>query len=303
MWAGLVATVQSLGPIHYWVFTGIAAAATVSGFHSAFYFLVRARVLEDTPTSRVRSAPQGYVEMQGTAIELDGPPIVAPLTGTRCIWWHYTIEERSSNRRRSWRVVSEDSSTELFSLEDDSGTCIIDPEGADVFTLVSQRWYGDNREPAGAGRRHSLGGRFRFTERRIHHGDPLYAIGQHTTRHMHDGWDLASETAQLLRGWKKDQHRLLNRFDHNRDGRIDLDEWQRARVAARREVERQHLQQQSHPGLNILSVPPGGRPYLLGALPQPSLAKKLRRKALAGLAAFAFGGACLALLISIRFGL
>ena len=49
-----------------------------------FFGLIRVRRIEDVPTARVRSAPQGYVELIGTAHTLDGEPIIAPLSKKNC---------------------------------------------------------------------------------------------------------------------------------------------------------------------------------------------------------------------------
>src|SRR5690606_9806630 len=70
---------------------------------AALFFMVRnlrtARTIEDTPTSKIRSAAQGYVELSGTASST-GETIAAPLSGTPCLWYRYTIEryERSGKQ-------------------------------------------------------------------------------------------------------------------------------------------------------------------------------------------------------------
>ena len=46
----------------------------------AYATLARKRLIEDTPTSRIRSAPQGFVELAGVAGVFEGEPIIAPLT-------------------------------------------------------------------------------------------------------------------------------------------------------------------------------------------------------------------------------
>ena len=46
---------------------GIALLLGGAALWGAFNFLKRKRIIEDTPTALVRSAPQGYVELQGQA--------------------------------------------------------------------------------------------------------------------------------------------------------------------------------------------------------------------------------------------
>jgi hypothetical protein len=54
---------------------------------ASFSGLKVARLIEDTRTSKIRSAPQGYIEIidrsEGNAEEY---PLKAKLTGTNCVW-------------------------------------------------------------------------------------------------------------------------------------------------------------------------------------------------------------------------
>src|SRR5262249_25101824 len=49
--------------------------------------------------------------------------------------------------------------------------------------------------------------------------------------------EVEQQMSAVLAGWKKDQQVLLQRFDRNHDGRIDADEWEAARAAARTQVQ------------------------------------------------------------------
>ncbi|MEJ2115410.1 MAG: hypothetical protein P8X88_05040, partial [Gammaproteobacteria bacterium] len=64
----------------------ICLFAALRSFH-------RARLIEDMPTSKIRSCPQGYVELCGTAKLMDGPDIHAPLSGQPCVWYSFSVEE------------------------------------------------------------------------------------------------------------------------------------------------------------------------------------------------------------------
>ena len=46
------------------IFGAVAGVAMITG---AFVYLSRKRVIENTPTAKIRSAPQGYLELQGHA--------------------------------------------------------------------------------------------------------------------------------------------------------------------------------------------------------------------------------------------
>lgn len=294
-WAGFFAQVQSLPNDEFVWACVFAVAASSSGLFFGFRNLVRARLILDTPTSRIASASQGYVELEGRGSLLPGPEIRCPLTGTRCVWWEYRVERktRDSRNRSSWRTVVHAVSDELFLLRDTSGECVVDPHGATVTPGLRRRWQGFGRQPARVPEKTPWisFGPYRYTERLLRIDDPLYALGYFRTQHSLQSFDEQADLRELLAEWKRDQAELLRRFDANEDGQIDLEEWEAVRRAALEAVRRQHVEQAVHPDLNILSRPPDRRPYLLSALPQAQLiARKRWRSGLGigiGLLAFA----------------
>ena len=54
-------------PDGFWWLCTLLAAATLGSGWLGFRRLKRARLIEDTPTQRLRSAAQGYVELEGAA--------------------------------------------------------------------------------------------------------------------------------------------------------------------------------------------------------------------------------------------
>lgn len=121
----------------------LAAALCVGGAWICIDRWSRARHLLDTPTSRIRSAAQGYVELVGMLRELAVPQPVAPLTGEPCLWWRYRIEEyRSNGKRSSWNVVERGTSEAWLRLADATGECLIDPRGAEIRAAVREVWEG-----------------------------------------------------------------------------------------------------------------------------------------------------------------
>src|SRR6267142_4805107 len=96
--------IRSASPGGFWAVAGGAWVLALAGLIGAYYFFRRLQFLEDTPQSLLRSAAQGYVQLQGNGKLMPGQPIVAPLTQNRCVWWSYRIEERvtDSKGRTSW---------------------------------------------------------------------------------------------------------------------------------------------------------------------------------------------------------
>lgn len=282
----LTAFLESIAQIqgHRFLFTILASAlAALALLFFGFRRLGRARLLEDLPTSRIRSAAQGYVEITGHARWLPGPDILAPLSSERCCWWDYKIEKKrernlGNQRRSEWVVIDSGVSDDLFLLDDGTGQCVVDPVGAKVIPDVSRRWRGFHPKPMAYKKSSwlSSGGNYRYSERLISYGSLLYAIGQFQTQIASRQDDENFDVAELLSKWKADKRDLLRRFDANEDGEIDLDEWEVARKAAIRQVRAEQVERSVQPDLNILNRPRHSRPFILSTQDEHRLTRGLR---------------------------
>ncbi len=252
--------------------------------------LSEARFLLDTPTSKIRSAAQGYVELYGVLQESTLGQLQAPLTGKPCLWWRFRIEEyQESGKNKSWRVIESGTSDQWLQLGDGTGDCLIDPRGAEVRPSTREVWKGNQRHPrngaAHAGFFGMLlgGGEYRYTEERLHVGGPLYAIGDfHTAGAGHQGFDGTAAQGAVIREWKSDFTGLLKRFDSNGDGQLDEAEWNRVRLAAQLEAEDRHRSTSAAPAVNHLRKPGESRPFLLSSHGEDVLARSFYWQALGG---------------------
>jgi hypothetical protein len=278
-------------------------------FFAAFYYLVRARIIEDTPTSKIRSAAQGYTELAGYCELIDGNPIKGPLTGKICTWFSYKIERyRRSGKRSRWSVVEQGKSEELFLVKDDTGQAIIDPEGAGVTASIKDVWRGSTRFPEryqGEKKRAwlSLGlKRYRYTEERMHPGDPIYAIGMFITR----GGDRAEfninrDVRELISEWKMRSDHLLAVHDKNQDGELDMKEWETVREKALEEVLAYHDELRRSPAVHFLGkTSDSRRPFLLSAFAESRLVKKMTLYSRLAIAGFFLTGIPAVWLIAVR---
>ncbi len=250
--------------------------------------LTTARAIADTPQSRVRSAAQGHVELLGRARWLPGPPIRSPLSGTSCVWWHYRVV-RNADRRTE--VIADETSDDLFLLSDTSGDCIVDPVGAQVEPSLARSWRGRGEQP---GRIPQPGwdawftfGEYRYSERLLRVDDLLIARGWFRTQAALAEADERRDLAALLADWKRDRRELLRRFDSNRDGQIDAQEWEAARAAALEVVREQRASDAAAPDLNVLSKPADRRDFVLAACTRSGLIARFKHQGwrLIGLAA------------------
>ena len=210
----------------------------------------RYRQIHDLPTSRVASAAQGYVELSGKSKLLPGHPVTSRLSSQTCCWYAYEIEEKNS--KDQWRTVDSGRSVEHFLLVDATGQCVISPEGAEVLTKQHKSWTQSDR---------------RYTEWLILEGADCYAIGEFSTKsaNVAGAREERADVGALLADWKQDQKQLIERFDLNKDGRVDVKEWELARLQAQREVRNRNAAAQSRAveGVHILCKPRDGRFFLL----------------------------------------
>ncbi len=213
------------------------AGIALLGFAAWLTALRRRRTMLDTPTSRIASAAQGYVELSGVGRPLDINPLYSPLSGSACLWYRYQVEERGEHR---WEVVERDESHSCFVLDDGSGRCLVDPERAEILTRHCKRWQDGER---------------RFVEWTLLQRDALYVLGDFVTHRASEGLNAAEDIKQMLAAWKQDQPALLRRFDLNGDGQLDMQEWALARRAARREVARHHQELRNHDDLHLVRRP------------------------------------------------
>lgn len=177
--------------------------------------------MEDTPTSKLRSAAQGYVELSGYGALLEGAPIIAPLTGLTCTWYSHEIEER----RRSGK---------------------------------NTHWVDDVLDPA-------------------------------------------ADVRDILKEWKQDAEYLLKRFDTNKDGKIDMQEWQKVRHAALQEVMANHGERQTEAPVNLMArTRDKRRPFLLSAVSQHALIRRCQFYSAGLILLFFISGAFVSWAINLR---
>jgi hypothetical protein len=266
------------------------SAGMLTGLYLFFRRWRQQRLVEDTPQARIRSAPQGYVKLNGRARCADGNLLRAPLTGRRCVWWSYRIQQRRNNRPLgiSWRNGDSATSDQPFLLTDQGDHCLVDPNGAEVEPSERKVWYGDAPDDVPlalqGGLNVGMGGNCRYTEAILSEDAQLSVLGEFRANTGSAANALEDEAAALLDQWKRDQPALLARFDSNHDGQIDAAEWETARAAALTQAQHNRLHQAPEQRIGVLSKPGAGKPFLIAAQSEAQLVGTERRRALAGLA-------------------
>jgi hypothetical protein len=232
----------------------IMAAISILAWLSA---LNRLRTIRDTPTSRIASAAQGYVELIGRGHPF-GEPLISKLRVLPCLWYRYKVERRDSEK--DWNTIDSGESYDSFLLRDDTGDCVVDPEQAEILSQHRDQWHE---------------GDYRYTEWKLIEHDNIYVIGQFRTQ---GGSSLEFNTREelnaLLAEWKKDMPALLKRFDLDNNGTLDMREWMLARSAAKREVTKMMREVQAQADINIISRPREGDLFLISNLDAVRLSRR-----------------------------
>lgn len=235
-------------------FVGLIGVISFFAWASSFH---RKRLIADTPTSRIGSAAQGYVELHGRAVLDEDNLIRSPISGISCVWYRYRVYLRQDNNK--WQQVGHGVSDGIFQITDGSGQCFIDPDHAEV---------------VGAERRVTTEGQYRRVEELLY-GHSVYALGEFSTQGgASSQLNLKEDVALLLAEWKRDRAALHERFDLDGNGEIDMQEWELARRAAVREVEKQHREIRVQSGTHIMRAPRDGRLFILSNHSPQQLRKK-----------------------------
>lgn len=278
--------VSRLSDGDWFLLIAITVGACVCLF-AALRLFHRARLIEDMPTSKIRSCPQGYVELFGTAKWMEGPEIYAPLSGQPCVWYSYSIEKYTGNSKQRWRYVEGGVSENLFLLEDETGSCAIDPEGAEVTPTSSQTWTGpklvkNNSQNKNSSTMKVIGdvlmsshSKYRYTERRLDQFESLYAIGEYSSMGTGYQENLKDAATANLRELKRNKKKLAE-YDHNEDGQIDLEEWDEARKDAKQAAIEEQLSSPLPKRMHVLKKPQTKKyqPFLLSSKSESHMSRK-----------------------------
>ena len=233
-----------------WLFLAIAIVIFAGIFN--YWRLLK---ITEAPISTIAAAAQGYVELYGKA-SCD-KPLKTPYQSIPCVWyraWVFAnredIDDDDSIDLTNNRLLDYSESQTTFTLDDGTATCEVNPKGAEVIYFMARTWRKNNH---------------RYAEEYLPVGKPIYVIGQLDTRHdVLDDSAVKKRLIEKLNDWKANKQQLLNRFDQNRDGQIDMLEWEQARQEARKEVLAENaMQANNHAGFTLAK--PAGRLFLISA--------------------------------------
>ena len=101
-------------------------------FFHGFRQLSRKRLMENIPTSRIRSIALGLVEISGKAEAIPGTVVPSPFTAKSCIYYFFRIEEYKRRGKSShWATIRKGEYRPEFYVRDDTGKILVNPEAAE----------------------------------------------------------------------------------------------------------------------------------------------------------------------------
>lgn len=247
---------------HYGIQTGVAPAL-ISGaalWSAAHYWRLKRRI-ENTPTSKARSAAMGMIEVHGRAKRLYA--LVSPISQQPCVY--YCLKKyRRASRDKQWQLSRiTTSGTVPFIIEDNTGKIQIDPQGAKLSPktthegspgqsniLFSSTIDDDPNE--------------KWKEEVIHEGSILYILGFARTSKNGNN-ELRQQVSDKLRDLKTDHDKMMA-YDKDGNGTIDSGEWDHARSDMEQQVLQEKLhrsKERSNQQLIIGAPPQNGLPFII----------------------------------------
>lgn len=253
----IMLVIKSLGPTYVFltliifsIISILTAIVTLSRVWMAFTVLLlgtgflihgieliaRKRLIENTPTSHVRSMAMGFVELIGTARQKYS--VRLPYLLIPCVYYRYRLMEcRESNRASFWIQVGYGCSGPVpFYLEDPTGRVLVDPKGAIIEGIV--------REEITSAALLYLGGtpvppNQKVVIDYIPEGFTTYIYG--IARPKIQKVNLRKKrVVERLRELKRSPGEL-KKYDKNRNGRIDPDEWSEVCASIQQQVDAEFL--------------------------------------------------------------
>ena len=108
-------------------------------FIKGFQWFREKRLLEDLPTSKIRSIAMGLVEVSGKAVPCEQSMMLrGPFTNKACVHYKCAVERliKNNNKSDEWELLKKEEKGDYFYLQDATGKVLIDAKGAKYEVLA-----------------------------------------------------------------------------------------------------------------------------------------------------------------------
>ena len=151
------------------------------------------RLIENIPTSKIRSIAMGLVEIFGKVEPIENSLLLSPFSNTECVYYKYTVERWvKRDKKHYWQVVNSGKTSLPFKLQDNTGSVLIDPVRASIDIKSTTFSSGTGQDPSQNIQNFlnannlkyegffGINYRMRYREALIVPGENLYIIGSAT---------------------------------------------------------------------------------------------------------------------------
>lgn len=273
--------ILSAGGFYLWFSDGIdfGWALTPAGALlslSALTMFQRKRMVEHTPTSKLRSLQMGTVEIIGEAKRKYA--LRAPHSLVTCVYYRYKVlkkEVRHTSQgvaTEQWVVVDRGNSGPVpFYLDDGTGKALIDPDGAVISGLQTEEYYGSMAELfTGA----ALSSDRKVVESVIPEGARLYILG-HARPIKNTAVDRRKEYRRRLKALKNSPEAMA-RYDTDGDGKVSFEEWAQARTDIENQLLAESLTADIKSDTAVVGKHPGRGLFFISDRQEPELLARYR---------------------------
>lgn len=102
-------------------------------FYSGFQTFRRRQLIENTPTSNVRSIAMGLVEVYGEIVAKRSEALKSPFLNKSCVYYKYIIQEyKSSGKSGHWATIRSGNEGVPFLLKDETGSVLVNPKNCEA---------------------------------------------------------------------------------------------------------------------------------------------------------------------------
>ncbi len=229
-----MSSVKSISAHQFFWKAAADSAIAVAGFLMFSYSLLLLyyrRMVENTPTSKIRSLSMGMVELSGKArlyYDLRTSATKTPCVYYRCRYYKY----QKTNDGSRWALTRSVSSGKIpFYIEDETGRVLIKPEGAIFNIPMRAQSFQGSYIPTLSMQLHDPN--TKVVEEIIPERARLYVLGSaHIEKHGKKTREIIIDKLRML----KQNPKIMSKYDINGDGQIDGNEWEAARNDAERMV-------------------------------------------------------------------